>query len=1501
MKKNLFAGVIASQVKSGWEKMSRSRQVRAIGDFIRSAIESVGAGDDLARKDPPRALRYELYEQRQVLSAAPFAPDGGDNGGGVQEDVAIPAWVDGNFQFGDPNQQFPFGKNNTFKLESNPSATKTIYLDFDGHHSVNNWWNHDIVFPAFDRDGNPNSFSDAELSEIQKQFIHVVEDFLPFDVNVTTKDPGVEALRKTGAGDDRWGVRSVNTQYTNGFGNGTGGIAHLNSFAANVDDPVFAFNKGVNAGGMTNSHEIGHALGLLHDGLGSQAYHPGTGSGPTGWGPIMGAPFGKNLVQWSKGEYDNATNFEDDLQIITKPQNGFGFRADDHGSDFGSATPLDVANGTDVSSWGIIERNTDLDFFSFSSGPGAISIQIDALANNASLDIEAKLFDAHGNLLATSNPANLLNASFNLTVGGGTYFISVDGIGKAGVYTDYGSLGYYEISGVVKDPVNDPPTLNPLDDIVLDEDAPEQTVFLRGITAGQNENQPLKVTATSTDTSLIPNPTVQYNSPDVSGVLKFTPVANRNGTATISVTVEDGGLDLDLSTKADNATITRTFQVIVNPINDLPTLNAIDDIVINEDAPEQTVNLSGISDGDEGLQPLKVTATSSNTGLIPNPVVNYTSPSAIGTLKFTPLADQFGTTTITVTVEDGGDDNDLSTTADNLMITRTFVVRVDPVNDKPTLDAIPNQTLGEDESRSLGLTGITAGGGETQPLKVTAISSNTGVMQNPVVVYTSDNTTGTIHLVPEPNASGSTIITVTVEDGGLDQDLTTTADNAIFTRVFSVDVNAVNDTPTLNALDDLDLLEDAGGQMVALTGISAGGDESQPLKVTATSSNTDLVSNQSVQYQSPDATGKLLFSTNPDRFGTTVITVTVEDGGLDGDLSTTADNATFSQSFTVTVDPVNDAPRFDVPMEVTADRSQGLREIRISNIDSGPFESQPLRFTVSTDNPSFLTNLQVHHTDPNRTGRITFDTLNQLGQGKIFVTLEDGGLDGNLATRGDNATTTKTIDVMVTTKKVSFAQTDRTLFGMVHGSFRDTYWKGKNSEQLTETGFGHGTRSRLDHRWKFNLPGTQVSMEFFVFASHDATNEQFNFQYKVDGTDTWKNLVTTSQNADRKYYARVVDQDLANGGTIWVRVRDTNRGPGDAELATLNVKKVFVLARGISEAPVGVNVFAYDRVAGEAGNKGQFRFQLADRTRLTSNMDIYYRVGGTATNGDYREIYSGVKTIKAGKLSARMFVTPINDRLLEGNESLTITVIPKSEYRITGSSTATVKILDDDRATYEAGGEVSYLGSHGENYIQANYADGQTERISEKLYGNRTLMNHQWHFRTSGEQTLMIQGKFDVVEDSFVDDFGISYSTDQQTWKSLGVLKFGKTLELNRTLMLPAGTNDVWVRIHDRFRRPHDTHVAQVDVEYLRLVKPNIGRPGGLLASGFESITGSSGSTRASASAFKLTGHQDADTGLNDTGLNDGRTDFVLPEFYDQNEERDADHVDSVFESWGTL
>jgi hypothetical protein len=211
-------------------------------------------------------------------------------------------------------------------------------------------------------------------------------------------------------------------------------------------------------------------------------------------------------------------------------------------------------------------------------------------------------------------------------------------------------------------PVNQPPTLDPIPDPApIAENSPKQTIFLTGITPGVGDfGQTVIVTATSSNLAVIPNPTVFYTNPSTTGSLQYAPVPFSSGSSVITVTVTD---NLGLFT-------TQSFTVFVFPVQQPPTLDPISDpAAIPINSGTQIINLSGISAGPgQGAQFISITATSSNTGLIPNPTVSYTSPSSTGFLSYNPVAGQSGSAVVTVTVFASGGSS----------IMRTFNVVVNP-------------------------------------------------------------------------------------------------------------------------------------------------------------------------------------------------------------------------------------------------------------------------------------------------------------------------------------------------------------------------------------------------------------------------------------------------------------------------------------------------------------------------------------------------------------------------------------------------------------------------------------------------------------------------------------------------------------------------------------------------------------------------------------------------------------------------------------------------------
>jgi Ca2+-binding RTX toxin-like protein len=540
-----------------------------------------------------------------------------------------------------------FDFNNVFKLHSNPNAKHTIYLDFDGHTTVNTSWNSvthpTIISPSFDTDGNTASFSVGELQTILGIWQRVTEDFAPFEVNVTTEAPNIADLQKSGTGDTRWGIRSLMTQNIN-LANNTavfgsiGGVAYLNSFNASTDLPLFSFNKGENNAAMTASHEIGHSLGLNHDGQvdsnpldtvnDSKTYHSGFGTGDTSWGALLGAPFGKNLTQWSKGDYQYANNQEDDLAIITT-RNGFDYRLDDYGSTISTATNLIADNNGKISAFGMIERNTDKDVFAFTTGTGNISLNIAAAsrsyisdsagnydvkyldARGSNIDLWAGIYNSNGILVAESNPVDLLSASFtNFYLTAGSYYLQIDGVGKTGLngYSDYGSLGQYTIDGLlVKNVVNTTPALTQaLVDVAVIEDSVFTWSLPNNTFTDSDAGDVLSYSAKLADGRDLPT-WLTFDA--ATQTLSGTPDNNQVGSIDIKI----------IATDAAGATAEDIFSITIQNANDAPVLvtGLVDQVVNANAALNFTLPVGAFADADAG-DLLSYTATLANGSALPS-------------------------------------------------------------------------------------------------------------------------------------------------------------------------------------------------------------------------------------------------------------------------------------------------------------------------------------------------------------------------------------------------------------------------------------------------------------------------------------------------------------------------------------------------------------------------------------------------------------------------------------------------------------------------------------------------------------------------------------------------------------------------------------------------------------------------------------------------------------------------------------------------------------------
>lgn len=326
-------------------------------------------------------------------------------------------------------------------LHSLPGSVAAIYLDFDGHFEAV-WGSYsNITTPVFDIDGDASTFSDTELTRITNIWKRVAEDFAPFQIDVTTEDPGDfsngHGLRVSIGGGGAW------------LGSPAGGVAYIGNFLSSVPNTVYVFSdalgKNEKSIAEASSHEAGHAFGLQHqslydaNGIKTAEYNPGG----AGWAPIMGVSYYQALSTWHDGASSlGPTTLQDDLAVISKPENGFGYRGDDHAESAGSATPLALTGNT-LSGSGIIEYMTDVDAFSFATDAGSITLGANVAALGPNLDAIIELRDSGGTLIASAAPAGDLNATIATSVIAGDYTLLVMSSG------DYGRIGQYTITGTI--------------------------------------------------------------------------------------------------------------------------------------------------------------------------------------------------------------------------------------------------------------------------------------------------------------------------------------------------------------------------------------------------------------------------------------------------------------------------------------------------------------------------------------------------------------------------------------------------------------------------------------------------------------------------------------------------------------------------------------------------------------------------------------------------------------------------------------------------------------------------------------------------------------------------------------------------------------------------------------------------------------------------------------------------------------------------------------------
>jgi len=236
---------------------------------------------------------------------------------------------------------------------------------------------------------------------------------------------------------------------------------------------------------------------------------------------------------------------------------------------------------------------------------------------------------------------------------------------------------------------------------------------------------------------------------------------------------------------------------------------------------------------------------------------------ANGLISFTPIYSDVGTYNIQVNCSDI-----------NVTMTDNFTLTILSVNDAPNITGIPDQILQEDSGLNdniIDLHNYTTDEDNTTAELTFTITSES----NTTVVDCSVDSNQYIDCTTQTDQHGTSDVTVQVSDGSLTD-----------TDIFTIEVNSTNDAPTFDfALIDQTATED---QLFTydINCTDVDGD------TIAYSDNTTLFT--------IDANGLISFTPDNDDVGNYNIEITCSDG-----------NDSLKDSFTLTINNVNDAPTLD--------------------------------------------------------------------------------------------------------------------------------------------------------------------------------------------------------------------------------------------------------------------------------------------------------------------------------------------------------------------------------------------------------------------------------------------------------------------------------------------------------------------------------------------------------------------------------------------------------------
>lgn len=224
------------------------------------------------------------------------------------------------------------------------------------------------------------------------------------------------------------------------------------------------------------------------------------------------------------------------------------------------------------------------------------------------------------------------------------------------------------------------------------------------------------------------------------------------------------------------------------------------------------------------------------------------------------------------------------------------------------------------------------------------------------------------------------------------------------------------------------------------------------------------------------------------------------------------------------------------------------------------------------------------------------------------------------------------------------------------------------------TDYWHDGSTGKGNKWvqyRPNLPtnGTYEVYLWWVESSNRADNTPVDVIHSA-GT----NRVLVNQKVSSGGWFKIMTTNFTAGTGGSVIIRNDNTVAGTYCIADA-VRFFGTGGAAIQPPPPTIEIVASDANAGEFG-PNTARLAIVRSGDPSPAVIVNYVLSGTADNSVDFLAWSGTVTLAAGMLATNLFITPIPDDVVEGNETVTLTLQPSPNYTLSAVSNATVLLHD---------------------------------------------------------------------------------------------------------------------------------------------------------------------------------------------------------------------------------